>query len=357
MVTQNYVAPPTISSRNKSLVSLRDSLVKGFLEHNVNNKPQSTLLPVIQPLGERKPIVSPNPSCNDLRHHLATAFEEQKNEKEETHQGPSPRPLKKRKIELLATQQEGPATAAASIAFASANEQEEIAIRKRKALAAKLRARGVSRKLVLKPSEFAQSVFCKNRRTIEIPCFPEPIETDLEIHAKHSHVLYNHVRKGTDLEGFKNCVTGLQNAYYGTQTNDKAEHEQNQQQPFRCSNRFGESLMHLACRRGRTEMVRFLVEELPGSTPSQMLSIQDDCHKTPLHDACWTPSPNFELVELILEHAPEQVMMQDVRGNTPFDYVRKEDYALWLRFLWERRSLLGAARVNASSAAQQLPSN
>lgn len=353
MVTQSYIAPPTISSRNKSLVSLRESLQEGFLEHNINNKSQSTLLSVIQPLAERKPIVSPNPSSNDLRHHLTMAFEEQTKEQEET---TSPRPLKKRKIELLATQAEGPATAAASIALAKANEQEAIAIRKRKALAAKLRARGVSRKLVLKPSDFAQSVFCKNRTAVEIPRFPEPSEADLEIHAKHSHVLYNYVRKGTDLEGFKKCVRGLQKTYHERQTKDETEAEQ-YQQPFRCSNRFGESLMHLACRRGRTEMVRFLVEELPGGTPSQMLSIQDDCHKTPLHDACWTPSPNFELVELILEHAPEQVMMQDVRGNTPFDYVRKEDYALWLRFLWERRSLLGAARANASSAAEQLPSN
>jgi len=248
------------------------------------------------------------------------------------------------------------ATAKEAIAAAEAEEErheEETLNRKRKALAAMLRAGDLARKLVLTPSDFARRIFSKNTKTpIEMPSFPEPSEMDLEIHAKHSRVLYNFVRKGTDLEGFKKCLRDLQNTYHGSQTKGETTYAQ----PFRCSNRFGESLMHLACRRGRTEMVRFLVEELPGGNPSQMLSIKDDCHKTPLHDACWTPDPNFELVELILEHAPEQVLMQDVRGNTPFDYVRKEDHGLWLRFLWERRSLLVAKRPKApATEPPQIP--
>lgn len=342
MATQSNIAPPIISSRNKSLVSLGESLLEGFLEHNVNNKKsQATLLPVIEVRSIGKPAcVSRTNSSNDLRQQVAIALDQQHQHLQEERE-PSTRPIKKRKV--------GPASSAVFIAVAEAKalsqrqtqrpqqQNESTAILQRKALAAKFRDRGVSRKLVLKPSDFARSVFCKNRKAamlpIEIPFFPEPSEIDQEIHAKHSHVLYNYIRKGTDLEGFKKCVREVQQTY----------HEQEQQQPFRCSNRFGESLMHLACRRGRTEMVRFLVEELPGvsGSPSQMLAIKDDCHKTPLHDACWTPSPNFELVDLILDHAPEQVLMQDIRGNTPFDYARKEDYGLWLRFLWERRSTLG----------------
>jgi len=334
MATKNYIAAPIISSRNKSLVTFHESVEQGFLRYNHYNKPQSTLLPVRKPT-----LISPNNSLDDLRQHNKVE-EEQQQTQEEQSRDPSPRPLKKRKIVVtpaIAAIPAGPATAAAtaSIAVAQAVEQqnrEESAILKRKALAAKLRANGVSRKLVLKPADFARSVFCKNMNAakvpIEMPFFPNPTETDQEIHAKHSQVLYNFVRKG-DLEGFKKCVLELQETY-------------DREQPFRCSNRFGESLMHLVCRRGCTEMVRFLVEQLSGASPSQMLAIQDDCHKTPLHDACWTPSPNFELVELILKYAPEQVLLKDIRGNTPFDYVRKDDYALWLRFLWERKSLLGS---------------
>lgn len=335
------MSPPIISSRNKSLVSLRESLQEGFLQHNVNNKSQATLLPVIDDNRVRKPAcISPNTSENNLRQQLAKALEEQKREQEQQQFVQT--------TENLSLDARGPA----SIAFANEEEErrkEEIALRKRKALAAKLRARGVSRKMVLKPSEFARSVFFRNRKgskqSMGNQIFPEPTEIDMEIHAKHSQTIYDFVRKGVDLEGFKNCIRELQNTYHGEDGH------------FRCSNRFGESLMHLACRRGRTEMVRFLVEELPGSNPSQMLSIKDDCLKTPLHDACWTPSPNFELVEFILQHAPEQVVMQDIRGNTPFDYVRKEDYQVWLRFLWERRSLLGPARRGTTSTSLGLPTN
>jgi hypothetical protein len=308
-------------------------------------------------------FISPNNSNDDLHTHLTMVLEKQQQQltKETQDEVPTPRPLKKRKVDssaAVATAALQPATAAATIAAAEAEEErheEESLNRKRKALAAMLSAGDLARKIVLRPSDFACRIFSKNTKTpIEMPCFPEPSEIDLEIHAKHSHVLYNFVRKGTDLEGFKKCVRDLQTTYHGSQTKGETTYAQ----PFRCSNRFGESLMHLACRRGRTEMVRFLVEELPGGSPSQMLAIKDDCHKTPLHDACWTPDPNFELVELILEHAPEQVLMQDVRGNTPFDYVRNEDHGLWLRFLWERRSLLVAKRSKAApTEAPQIPTN
>ena len=337
MVT-NKMSTPTISSRNKSLVSLRDSLQEGFLKHNINNRAQSTLLPVIDDNRPRRSaFVSPTSSCNDLRNKLAMAMEEQKQEQDENDVV--------RATNDLSLVSRGPASIAAENAQ-QMNRMEEIAMRKRKALAAKLRARGVSQRLILKPSDFARSIFKRNRMPLrdqqsnEATPFQEPTKIDMEIHANHSQRIYDFVRKGNDLEGFKQCIIELQNTY------------KQQMKPFRCSNRFGESLMHLACRRGRTEMVRFLVEEVPGATPSQMLSVKDDCLKTPLHDACWTASPNFELVELILTHAPEQVIMQDIRGNTPFDYVRKEDYQLWLRFLWERKNLL-----QTTSTPQQIPTN
>ena len=247
---------------------------------------------------------------------------------------PRTRPLKKRKISMEAV------AFTTTIITANDAEEETAAVLRRKALAARLRANGVSRRLVLKPSDFARSIFVKNMTNKNTGCdgpaplhvlpFPDPTTTDIAIHQKYSQELYTYVRTGTDLEGFKQCLRELHQQYNGLQ------------QHFRCCNRFGESLLHLACRRGRTDFVRFIIEEMGTntSTAREMLTVRDDCNKTPLHDACWTPSPNFELVELILKHAPEQVLMEDVRGNTPFDYVQKENYAVWLKFLWQRKSML-----------------
>jgi hypothetical protein len=100
-------------------------------------------------------------------------------------------------------------------------------------------------------------------------------------------------------------------------------------------NKFGDSLLHLACRRSHTEIAEFLIKDLKVN-----VNIRDDYHRTPLHDAAWTAEPNFELVSLLIKEAPEHLLMEDVRGSTPFDYVREHDWGLWLRFLWERKAML-----------------
>lgn len=102
-----------------------------------------------------------------------------------------------------------------------------------------------------------------------------------------------------------------------------------------CCNRFGESLIHMACRRGCTEIVRFLVREAKVS-----LLLRDDYGRTPLHDACWTPKPNFDLVKLILEEVPEFLCLKDVRGHTPLNYIRKEHWNSWREFLEQNKELL-----------------
>jgi ankyrin repeat protein len=111
-------------------------------------------------------------------------------------------------------------------------------------------------------------------------------------------------------------------------------------QSFQCCNRFGESLMHMACRRGWTDLVKFLVVEAGCS-----LMVQDDYGRTPFHDACWTPEPNFALVEFLMEQVPELLCVTDVRGHTPFSYVRKAHWNVWRQFLGGRRSLLRPKKV------------
>lgn len=105
--------------------------------------------------------------------------------------------------------------------------------------------------------------------------------------------------------------------------------------PLKCSNKFGESLLHLACRRGFVDVVSFLVKEA-GVT----VRVIDDYGRTPLHDACWTCEPNFELLELIMTCCPELLFMSDRRGNTPLQYARREHWEAYNKFLNERQDLL-----------------
>lgn len=330
----------------------------------------------------------------------------QEEQRTQDNQELSPRPFKKRKMMIPSVSlpnhstasgipQDTTATATATprrpqssaivqaIAALTRHSSQEDLTRKTKALAAKLRSKNASSKMMIPPSRYAQSVFLKNgggpgRGQAVLSAartdytFHQPTAVDMEIHTNHWSELHGYIRRGTDADatGFKECVRRLQQHYFPPSSSSSSE-AQPQQQVFRCCNRFGESLLHLACRRGRTEMVRFLLEDLssPASTTTirtvspvshdessssadttdqqckddyarSMLAVRDDYNKTPFHDACWTASPNYELIDLLLQYAPVQILMEDIRGNTPFDYVRKDDYPLWLKFLYQRKSLL-----------------
>lgn len=104
---------------------------------------------------------------------------------------------------------------------------------------------------------------------------------------------------------------------------------------LQCSNRFGESLLHMACRRGYTDVVRFLIKEAQVS-----LRVKDDFGRTPLHDACWSADPNFDLMELIMDHDPDLLLIEDVRGHSPFSYARRSHWKDWIDFLTARRETL-----------------
>ena len=109
---------------------------------------------------------------------------------------------------------------------------------------------------------------------------------------------------------------------------------------FDACNRFGESLIHMACRRGCKEMVKFLVHEVKVS-----LFIRDDYGRTCLHDAFWTAEPNYEVVTLLISEVPEFLGVRDVRGHTPLDYVRKGDYPAWCNYLEEKKDILIPRRI------------
>jgi len=101
---------------------------------------------------------------------------------------------------------------------------------------------------------------------------------------------------------------------------------------LQAANRFGESLVHMACRRGYTEVVRFLIKEA-----NVTLRVKDDFGRTPLHDACWSAEPNFELMDLLLEDEADLLLVEDSRGHFPLTYTRKNHWKQWNAFLFARR--------------------
>ena len=104
---------------------------------------------------------------------------------------------------------------------------------------------------------------------------------------------------------------------------------------FDCCNQYGESLVSMVCRKGNTEVVRFLVKEANVS-----LLLCDDFGRTVLHDACWTVEPALGLVEFLLEEIPDLLLVKDARGHKPFDYVRKQHWEVWTSFIRNQKHLL-----------------
>ena len=100
-------------------------------------------------------------------------------------------------------------------------------------------------------------------------------------------------------------------------------------------NKFGESVVHMACRRGSTEIVRFLLE-----VAGVCVRLRDDYGRTPLHDALWTQKPEFDCVEIILRACPDLLLVTDKRGFTPLSYVRRDHWVFWCEFLERNQDIV-----------------
>jgi hypothetical protein len=102
-----------------------------------------------------------------------------------------------------------------------------------------------------------------------------------------------------------------------------------------CCNKFGESVLHTACRRGLPDVVDFLINEAKVD-----LRVRDDYGRTPMHDACWTAEPNLPLIKFLVAEWPDLLFVADKRGFTPLQYVRNTHYATWCDFMNENKHLL-----------------
>lgn len=95
-------------------------------------------------------------------------------------------------------------------------------------------------------------------------------------------------------------------------------------------NKFGESVVHVVCRRGNHTMLQLLLEA------GCSVQVCDDFGRTPLHDACWTSEPNFELVSILLDQDPWLLSLKDRRGTTPLGYIKYDSHCrLWREYLIE----------------------
>lgn len=102
-------------------------------------------------------------------------------------------------------------------------------------------------------------------------------------------------------------------------------------------NRNGESLLHLACRRcDDMDIIKFLIfeAEIP-------LDIRDSLGRTVLHDVCWKPQADFELMDFLIGQIhPSLLIAEDMRGHTPFDYARRSDHTQWNQYITKKRELI-----------------
>ena len=119
------------------------------------------------------------------------------------------------------------------------------------------------------------------------------------------------------------------------------------------------SILHIACRRGNINMIKFLINEVGLRLDTD--TIRDDYNRTPLHDAFWTTtsadinSSSYDVIDFLLTSQPnvvELLLLKDVRGYTPLDYARSEHRTKWLHFLWKRKNIL---RVSSSSSSSTTP--
>jgi hypothetical protein len=100
-------------------------------------------------------------------------------------------------------------------------------------------------------------------------------------------------------------------------------------------NGFGESVVHIVCRRGSLEILQFLTQEANVS-----VRVRDDVGRTPLFDAAWTDTPNFALVQMLLQHSPDFLFVRDKRGHSALSYVPKQRWGEWVDFLHANQSLI-----------------
>ncbi|KAL7571288.1 hypothetical protein ACA910_008941 [Epithemia clementina (nom. ined.)] len=113
-------------------------------------------------------------------------------------------------------------------------------------------------------------------------------------------------------------------------------------------NAYGESLVHMACRRGHASLLELMVQA------GAALETSDDYGRTPLHDACWASQPAFEIVKrLVLQCDRCLWFLKDCRGALPLSYVHKDHFGAWKDWLDAHMDIM-FPRCQSHSVQEQL---
>lgn len=100
-------------------------------------------------------------------------------------------------------------------------------------------------------------------------------------------------------------------------------------------NKFGENLVHMACRWGRSlNVLKFLIEDA-----KVRINVRDRFGRTPLSHACMSPSPNFDNIAYIFKNAPKLTVFEDDKSMIPFELIPQKCFSRWTRFLSEKSNL------------------
>jgi len=113
-------------------------------------------------------------------------------------------------------------------------------------------------------------------------------------------------------------------------------------------NKFGESILHMVCRRSNYDLLKVLLDS--GST----VQVSDDFGRTPLHDACWTVKPCFKSVNMLMERDVRLLHIVDRRGSPPLEYVQKENWGEWIQFFEMKKEVFWPRR-NVTEESEECP--
>jgi Ankyrin repeats (many copies)/Ankyrin repeat len=105
-------------------------------------------------------------------------------------------------------------------------------------------------------------------------------------------------------------------------------------------NKFGERLLHTAARRQQADILKYLILDQRVAT-----RVICECGRTPLHDACWTMRPNFEVIRILLRAVPDYLRIADNRGFTPLQYIPRDTWGVWNDFLEQNPRLVVPKRL------------
>ena len=96
-------------------------------------------------------------------------------------------------------------------------------------------------------------------------------------------------------------------------------------------NKFGESILHHACRRADFRTVELLLD-LGGD-----INVVDDYGRTPIHDACWRSDSRFDIVTILLTRELDLLRRADIRGACPLSYIPENKWRHWCAYFFHQK--------------------